>query len=51
MERVLLEPRQSLLFNVDSILFSVEKNLPVATAGPIRKRPKVFQPNICHQKV
>ena len=38
-------------FNFCSILLRVSKNLPVATAGPMRRRPKVFQPNICHQEV
>ena len=38
-------------FSFCSILFRVSKNLPVATAGPIRRSPKVFQPNICHQEV
>ncbi len=38
-------------FSFCSILLRVSKNLPVATAGPMRRRPKVFQPNICHQEV
>ena len=38
-------------FSFLSILFSVSKNRQVATAGPIRRTPKVFQPNICHQEV
>ena len=40
-----------LSFSFSSILFRVRKNLPVATAGPISKRPNVFHPNICHQEV
>ncbi len=38
-------------FSFRSILFSVSKNSQVATDGPIRRTPKVFQPNICHQDV
>ena len=41
----------SWLFSFCSILFKVSKNLAVAIAGPIRRTPKVFHPNMCHQDV
>ena len=38
-------------FILRSILFSVSKKRLVAMAGPKKRTPKVFQPNMCHQEV
>ena len=55
--RLLLHPEEGLAFYHDtsfitrSILLSVSKNRLVAIAGPRKRTPTVFQPNICLQEV